>query len=996
MDTLFGILGTTSLRIDGEPRDDWGPPRQRAILGALLVNAGQSMSITQLLTWAWPQDAPLPRHPRTTLDSYATKIRHTLERLGLPDELHGKNGGYRFEVDRQLIDYHRFRDLMASARRHVRDGDPEQASAVAARALHLWRGPFLEDLRSEPAGTWRTRVAADELAPAHATFLEARFELGEYDEVLANLHNAQVDYPRDLTLVKLRLSTLRKLARDNEATSYYLTTWKALREDGDEQAAEHLRGHHERLLAEATRRPVPPPAAPADAGRMRPRGLPHDLIDFCGRRDLLRELDAATTTADGELLRGVVILDGMGGVGKTALAVHWGHRVRSRFSGGELFVNLHGFSADSVVGHDAVVEDFLIALGKQPDKTTSPRSREVLLRQALADRHTLVILDNARDFAHIKNLVPLLSDCLVIVTSRRRLTSLSAWSGARRVRVSPMSRPEAEALVALRLGSRRQEVNADWLAACGGLPLVINLAAEHLATHGDGWPPAATTQDKRRMLLDIGEDGDGANSPRAILTWSYLVLDEPTRLAFRRLGLHPGADFGFDAAIACVARTAEETRVALTHLVAAHLLHPAETSGRYRFHDLLWELAAKQAAVDESPAEKHDTERRILDFYLRSAVNADAILYPGHRKPPPLSTTSIVTPVAFTDPAIAQAWFARERANLNAALEMAARTGHHGHAWRLAHTMQTYYDRHGHHRDGMDARKTAAEAARLDGQREAEASSLFDVGRALLDHGELTEAQSYLEAGRRYAEEERHDQAMTAVLNQLGRLESLRGNQHAAIQFFQQCLSIARKTDDNEALCWAHCNIGAAFRAIGRLDEATLHLHQAQYIAERDNNRSALASTLIRLALIHRDHADTAVAAGYATQALAIAEAIPDLPLVAEISVESAAMHAAGTRAAAMEHARKAVDVCTSIHHIPFLARALDILAGVLLAQGEPTEATVAWRRAQQIYLQMNNAAQATLVQAKLDKLPAHIPLPTARTKTSLANQPPQGDSITS
>jgi DNA-binding SARP family transcriptional activator len=584
VDAAFGILGRTALRIDGTLDENWGAPRERAVLATLLINPGRSVPINTLIDWVWPQDVAPPRNRVPTFHTYATRIRRSLQRADTQVNLVAQDGSYRLEVDRTGIDYYRFGSLMAQVRSAQRQGQSPDVLPLALEAIDLWRGRPLDDLASEPAAAWRRRVLQDEWVPANIILLEALLEMDEFGEVLTRLNDLQVDHEHDVTLAKLRMSALHGLSRTSEVTSYYFSVRRRLLSEADEQAAEHLRQHHEGLRG--TDQGSAPNVAPV------PRQLPHDMADFVGRVDLLRALDIATTRPTHES-GGVVILDGMAGVGKTALAVHWGHLARHRFPDGELFVNLNGFSDGVMVPQSRVVDDFLIALGhppdssvsQPPDSSVSQRARELQLSRLLANRRMLVVLDNARNTSHIKDLIGLLPSCVVIVTSRQRLTTLSAATGARRVRVEPMRDDEASELLAARVGDHLQIADDDrahLIQLCGGLPLVITMLADHIASSGATLRPTFAQQlDRRQLIVDVGEDGDGSAIAHTFFSWSYQRLDPPEQRLFRLLGLHPGPDIGIDVAGACDGRTPLETKRSFGALVGAHLLERPVVFDRY-------------------------------------------------------------------------------------------------------------------------------------------------------------------------------------------------------------------------------------------------------------------------------------------------------------------------------------------------------------------------------------------------------------------------------
>jgi DNA-binding SARP family transcriptional activator len=260
-DLTFGILGTTTLRVGDDFDERWGASRLRAMLATQLVHSGRVVSIDTLVDWVWPDEASHPQSPAATFHTYAARIRATLRQLPKPSTLRTVNGGYQLDVEKSAIDYSRFRALMTDARTHTRTNRHEQAADCAERALRLWRGRGLDDLRSEPAGAWRTRVLRDELLPAGVILIEALLRLRRFEEAMARLDDLKTIEEDDLTLAKLQLSVLHGQSRYTDATAYYIRKRRQLLDDADELAAKDLRDHHE-YLREASVESVAHPATP--------------------------------------------------------------------------------------------------------------------------------------------------------------------------------------------------------------------------------------------------------------------------------------------------------------------------------------------------------------------------------------------------------------------------------------------------------------------------------------------------------------------------------------------------------------------------------------------------------------------------------------------------------------------------------------------------------------------------------------------------------------
>lgn len=964
-DPVFGILGRTALLMDGTLREDWGWPKERALLGALLVHAGRRVSVDTLLDWAWPEETALPRNRGPTFHHYAARIRKALQRLPVPTRLDPGRGGYLLDVDRTLVDYHRFIAQLAEANARLRTGEPLAAVDLVSRALGLWRARPLDDLGGEPAEAWRIRVR-DEWLTANATLLDALIALERFDEVLLRLGDLQTDHPHDVTLMTQRLSALHGLGRYSDEIAYFLKSRRRLQHDGDDQAALHLQRHHNQLIETGVRVEARPATLPVVV----PHQLHHDIPDFVGRADLLAELDAATTDRSGQMVSGVVVIDGMAGVGKTSLAVHWAHGVRARFPGGDLYADLHGYSDSTVVSPSAVVDDFLTALGQLPGGNVTARARELMLKRLLTDRRTLVVLDNARDTEHVRGLVSLLPGALVLVTSRQRLSTLSRITGARRVGVEPMRAAEAETLLATRVGSRRQMSEADrtrLAAMCAGLPLVLSLLAEHIATRPPGQVARfAERLDTHQLLHDIGEDGDGPANARTFFAWSYRAREEPERRLFRLLGQLPGEDFSLDVAAACDGRSTAETTRSLRLLVSAHMLEQPVALDRFRFHDLIRAYAVDCAESDESEAERTAAVRRSIAFYLRSAAGANGILYPSRMSPADLHDD--VDAVELCDPEQAESWFERERKCLVAAVRLAARE-HPDHCWRLADLLGTFLDRHGYHVDARVVREFAADSANLAGDREGEASSLNNLGKVYLDLGEHAKARNSLTAALRLVEDDGHEIGQAAVLGMLGRLEMQSGDPAAALGLYRRSLEIAQRIGDERDMAWTSRRMGEVLRVLQRPDEALVLLHEAQWMARRIGDRSAHASSLAEMGLVHRDKGDLPAAAAHCEEALRLAEPIPDLAVVALAYTALAEIELSRNTSAAFAFAYRAIELCRRTSNLSLEARAHEVHGDLLQISGEVAGAARAWTRAIDLYERIGSPTRAGDTRRKLGKL---------------------------
>jgi len=347
------------------------------------------------------------------------------------------------------------------------------------------------------------------------------------------------------------------------------------------------------------------------------------VASFVGRSGHLRALDALLQD-QGAAPTAVVIsaIAGMAGVGKTALAVHWAHRVAGRFPDGQLYVNLRGFDPGGAgLDPGQALHGFLEAFGVPPARIPEDLAAQSgLFRSLLAGKRMLVLLDNARSAEQVRPLLPGSPGCLAIVTSRDKLAGLVATEGARPLALDLLTAADARDLLARRLGADRVAAEpaaiACIIAACARLPLALTIAAARAAT-SPTFPLAAIAAELREAAsaLDPFDAGESATDVRTVFSWSYRALSAPAARMFRLLGLHPGPDVAVTAAASLAAVPPGQARALLAELTRAHLL-AEHAPGRYAFHDLLRAYASELASAQECPADRASAVHRLLDHYL--------------------------------------------------------------------------------------------------------------------------------------------------------------------------------------------------------------------------------------------------------------------------------------------------------------------------------------------------------------------------------------------
>jgi tetratricopeptide (TPR) repeat protein/transcriptional regulator with XRE-family HTH domain len=635
----------------------------------------------------------------------------------------------------------------------------------------------------------------------------------------------------------------------------------------------------------------------------RPQQLPLAVPEFVGRREELAVLDAGLSEGTAGTKNVIIFaVSGMAGIGKTTFALHWAHRVANEFPDGQLHVNLRGYDAEDVVDPADALCGFLEALGVPHARIpASIEARIGLYRSRLANRRILVVLDNARDSAQVRPLLPGTGGCVVVVTSRDRLSDLIAAQGARPLSLDVLSPDESMSLLAGRIGAQRLAAEpaavADITGTTGRLPLALSIVAARVALH-PGFPLDSFAAELRsdEARLDAFSDGH----VRAAFSWSYLALSRPAARLFRLLGLHPGPDMTANAAAALDGRPEATVTPLLRELTRLHLLTEHQP-GRYAFHDLLRVYAAELVESSEGADERRDARRRLFDHYLHSAHPAAVLLQPQWltiEPVPPLPSNSSPTT---DDHDSALAWFAAEHRVLLRAVRQAAETGFEAYAWQLAWALTTFFAPRGLWQDQLAAQQAALAAAERSGDLAGQAIANRLLSRAETRLGDLDSAENRLRraldlhgrlgdptgqaqtlhnhaelcylrgdpgAGLAHGHEALRlyrlagNQAGAArTLNAIGWLYAATGDYARAIESCTEALEQQRSSDDRNGQAATLDSLGFAYHRLGEYDRAAGCYEEAIPLFRDSADRYHEAETLLRLGETRESMSDPARAA---------------------------------------------------------------------------------------------------------------------------------------
>ncbi len=529
--------------------------KQRAVLAALALRAGQVVSFDALAGAVW-DDAP-PPGARVTVRNYVLRLRQLLGPAG--GRIVTRDPGYVLEMSAADVDVLAFGRLYRDGGAAVRAGAWAAAAEVLSQALALWRGAPLADVPAPVLHReWADRLEQERLQ-AFEWRIGAQLRLGGHGEVLGELERLAAEHPLREQVHGLLMLALYRLGRAGDALAAYQHARRLLVDELGVEPGDELRHLQQRVLARD-----PALAAPAAAvlpqqppAPVVPRQLPAAVAEFAGRAGELKLLAAQVDKPAGT--GGTVLISAIGGtagVGKTALAVHFAHQMTRRFPDGQLYANLRGFDpAGPPVTPVQAIRGFLDALGVPPRPIPADVDAQAgLYRSLMAGKRMLVMLDNARDAAQVRPLLPGSAGCLVVVTSRNQLTGLAAAHGARLLTLGLLTDAEARELLASRLGAERvaaePEAVTELVRLCAGLPLrcATSPPRRAAAPAGSRWPLSPPNCAAPTAVWTPWIPATTPASVRAVFSWSYQQLSPAAAGMFRLLGIHPGPDISAPAA----------------------------------------------------------------------------------------------------------------------------------------------------------------------------------------------------------------------------------------------------------------------------------------------------------------------------------------------------------------------------------------------------------------------------------------------------------------
>ncbi|HZE49078.1 MAG TPA: BTAD domain-containing putative transcriptional regulator [Jatrophihabitantaceae bacterium] len=888
------ILGPVELEVDGRPIA-LGPRKQRFVLAVLALEANRAVPVARLITLTWPHHPP--RTAEHAIRVAVSQLRTILERAGVdPDDLRvvTSGDGYLLHANNVFLDVDEFRRLTADARTSA---DHPTRVRLLDEALALWRGPALAG--AAPDGHQLTHSLDDARLAAIEDRFNGRLQLGEHRAVLSELPELIDAHPADEGLIATYMLALYRSGRASDALAAYQQARTRLVEDLGIDPGPALQSLHTAILRN-------------DAGldlaeRSRPAQLPRAVAGFSGRQQDLKEVDRLAT--DGA----VVVVVGAPGVGKTALSIQWAHRTRGRFLDGQLYLRLRGNTAP-VRPIDALAS-LLRALDIAPERIpTDLDDAAAMYRTAVAERHMLIMFDDAASAAQVRPLLPGGPGNVVVVTSRDRLSGLVATDGASPLPLDVLSTDEATTLVSHIIGASRVALEpaatADLTRRCGYLPLALRIAAANLVDRPDGSiADQVATLDSVGRLAELQARGDEQAGVRAAFDSSYQVLSPPAQRLFRMLGVAPGPDFTDTSAAALAELSIEEAGTVLETLRTAHLIED-RSAGRFALHDLLRVYAGDRAEQHDGRGEIADATARLAWFYLRTTDSAARLAYPHMQRVALPGLTTDQQTSAFTDDSSAVVWLDSERPNLVAVAQHAADHGPHDVAWLLADHLRGYFWLHRHTVDWLAVADAGLAAATADHDAQGVAAAHINLGQASRWLARFDDAVEHYAAARSAAQQAGWTQGEATALGSLANTYRDVGELHSAAEYHGTAGTLFRRLGNQAGEAVSLSNLGNVYCELGRLTDAADALEAAVAAYRAVGSRAGEATALTGLGPVYLALGRYTDASDRLRRALAIREDLSNSEGAADCLADLAnVQREAGQYIEAVALATKAIDM---------------------------------------------------------------------------------------
>lgn len=815
MEIEFKVLGPPELWTGRE--NVAMSPRLWTVLAGLLVAPGVAVPAETLIDRLWGEDPP--RGANSTIRSYIWRIDRALSQaLGDAPQVSRRAHGYAMEIDPQTVDLHRFRSLKRMADALAESGEARRAAELLREAAAIWRGQALAGL----PGDWISRqrgIMEEEQRAAALRRIELELTLGRHAELLAELGELAEVHQLDEDLTAHRMIALFRTGRQADALRVYREAYARLAEEGIQPNSELTR-LHDRILRHDTELAITPAYRRAGP-QPQPVTLPPDINDFTGRAAQVREL---TEQAMSQEQPALWVVEGMGGIGKTALAVHAAHRVAHLYPDAQLYLDFraHDQQREPLAPSEAIGELLAMLYGSAAGLPATPQARAELWRAELSCRRAVLVFDDVASPEQIRPLLPTAAGSLIIVTSRRHHTG---WGTTGTLALPVLPEEDAAALF-VRTAGRMADQEPGYVARvsrlCDCLPLAIRLAAGRIRSGA-----VASMSDLVDELAEpAGKHGDQnevSRGVRSAFELSYRCLTPDEQRFFCFLGVSPCLLVTAHSAATTAGTTVVEADATLAVLAGHHLLEEI-APGWFGFHDLIRAFAATRFADRGSERESREGVRRLADYYLRAVTHASEV---RHRHPNEAGGDAPRDMPFANTPAAAAAWLESEWVNAIRVAEQCARHEFKRRCADIVHALGEFLGTSGHWEEALAVHMTALQACR-------DLDDLPGVARSALDLSLISLRTGRSEAALQQATDAAN--AFRRIDDRLGRATALDciGIVHCsaarfrdALAYHREALEISQDAGDQSGTARALGHTGVALWYLGRLKEETSCLSQA-------------------------------------------------------------------------------------------------------------------------------------------------------------------------
>jgi DNA-binding SARP family transcriptional activator len=910
--------------------------RQRVVLANLLMAANQVVTVEKLIDAVW-DDSP-PPSARGQIQICISALRRA---LCSPELIDTNPLGYSIRVSPDQLDYLMFDDALARGRAAAANGQLDAALTHLDRAIDIWSGPALAGVSSRAA-----EVVAYRLEERRIMALEDRAEirlgLGGHRELVEELVALTNEYPLRERLWGFRMLALYRSGRQAEALETYRTARTNLVGELGIEPSQYLRHLERAILAQDTSLSgdVDDQRTEAATDVRRPQQLPADLPDFVGHAALIDSLITTLTSGDANRVP-IAVVTGAPGGGKTSLALHVAHLLRTTFANGSLYACLYGSTAQPR-STDAVLSDLLHGLGLAATAIPIELEQRInLLRSQLATRRLLIVLDDVGSEDQIAGLLPGVPGPAVLITSRRRLAGIP---GVQAVDVGMMSADESLTLLGRICGEERvaaaSGAAAELSQMCGGLPLAVRIAGVRLAAHPH-WAVSTLLDRLRDERSRLDELSHGDVAVRSLLADVYESLSPTAKTLFWLLSALEIHEFSAWTAAALLDCDTMRVGVLLDELADVRLLDAHFSTltrqPRYRFHELVRVFASEHRLAQDDEAACVDAVERSLGALLAFSEEAHQRLHGGRfamlrGTAPRWAGAQAEFDRFLGDP---MAWFDEERITLEVAISQAAELKLDELCWELAVVSVTMYERRGLFADWRASHNIALAATDRAGNRRGQAAVLASLGSLGVAQHTEDDGEFLLRAMELF--EAVGDQIGSALtLRNLAHLDRIQGRPGMAVQRYEQALEKFRATGDLVAQAHVLSGLARSYLDFAAPERAEALAKESLVLSEKVGNRRLQAQALHRLGEVFADSKQALAAKAVFQEALDLARTQDDrVGQSYALNGLGGAMLEQNDLTAAEIHFSEVVDICRSTNERNALAHALFGLGRVYASRGE-------------------------------------------------------------